>query len=556
MQPGNNDGYMAAPSRPMEISDYIDLIRRQKSWILGPAFAGLVLAVVIAFMWPDTYVSTAVVRVVPPQVPQSLVPSNINSAMSQRISAMYQQISSTSNLTNIINTYNLYPKERQSKPMQDLVEDLRRSIRVTNVESLSRGSAGRDEVAAFQVNVTFNDRHLAQKICENIVGKFITENTRERASQSAMTTDFLKDQVETAKGQLDALESKLAAFRQTYQGRLPEELQQNTLRLNTLDQRMSNTNAALARVTQEKLLLESDLRSVRTQRATLTPTPAQAMARKRDNRLDQMDNEIIRLEALLATLREQYKEAHPDVRRITSQLAVAQKVREKLAIESEAQDEKEAAAGTGRRVDPMFDKEARTLDAAIERLEGQIDAKKVEAETYQKELAEVERQIRSVQSKIDTAPSGQQQYGELLREHALAKMNFEELKRKQSISSVATELENRKQGETLDLLDSASLPMTPTEPNRLMIVGAGLAAGIVLGLTLAAAREAKDASLKNLKDVRAYTQVPVLGSIPLLENDLVVRRRRKIAWLAWTTACLMGVVVMAASAAYYYTTRT
>ena len=192
----------------------------------------------------------------------------------------------------------------------------------------------------------------------------------------------------------------------------------------------------------------------------------------------------------------------------------------------------------------------------MERLEGQLQAKKIETETYQKEIAEVERQIRAVQAKIESAPSGQQQYGELIREHSLAKMNFEELKRKQAISTVATELENRKQGETLDLLDSASLPMTPTEPNRLMIIGAGLAAGVVLGLALAAAREAKDASLKNLKDVRAYTQVPVLGSIPLLENDLVVRRRRKIAWLAWTTACLMGIVIMASSAAYYYTTKT
>jgi hypothetical protein len=44
---------------------------------------------------------------------------------------------------------------------------------------------------------------------------------------------------------------------------------------------------------------------------------------------------------------------------------------------------------------------------------------------------------------------------------------------------------------------------------------------------LAAAKEVKDASLKNLKDVRAYTNLPVLSSIPLLENALLVRRKRR-----------------------------
>ena len=39
--------------------------------------------------------------------------------------------------------------------------------------------------------------------------------------------------------------------------------------------------------------------------------------------------------------------------------------------------------------------------------------------------------------------------------------------------------------------------------------------GFVIGLFLAGAREAKDTSLKNLKDVRAYTQLTILGSVPL-----------------------------------------
>jgi hypothetical protein len=48
----------------------------------------------------------------------------------------------------------------------------------------------------------------------------------------------------------------------------------------------------------------------------------------------------------------------------------------------------------------------------------------------------------------------------------------------------------------------------------------------------------------------------ILGSIPLLENDFVVRRRRRLAWLGWTTACLAAAVLMSGSIAYYvFTTK-
>ena len=60
----------------------------------------------------------------------------------------------------------------------------------------------------------------------------------------------------------------------------------------------------------------------------------------------------------------------------------------------------------------------------------------------------------------------------------------------------------------------------------------------------------KDTTLKNLKDVRAYTQLTVLGSIPLLEEDLVVKRRKRLTLLAWSTAILIGTLVM--GGAFYY----
>ena len=74
-------------------------------------------------------------------------------------------------------------------------------------------------------------------------------------------------------------------------------------------------------------------------------------------------------------------------------------------------------------------------------------------------------------------------------------------------------------------------------------------------MLLVGAREMKDTTLKTLKDVRAYTQLIVMGSVPLLENDLVVMRRKRMAWLAWTAASVLSAVTMAGAIYYYYVTK-
>ena len=149
----------------------------------------------------------------------------------------------------------------------------------------------------------------------------------------------------------------------------------------------------------------------------------------------------------------------------------------------------------------------------------------------------------------------EREYTDLTRDYALAKARYEELNAKKSQSEVATSLENRGQGERLQLLDQASLPETPTKPKRVLIIGAGAGIGLLLGMFLAGAREMQDTSLKNLKDARAYTNLPVLGTIPLLENELVVRRKRRLAWLAWSAACILGIIAMCGSVYYYYASR-
>jgi polysaccharide biosynthesis transport protein len=170
-------------------------------------------------------------------------------------------------------------------------------------------------------------------------------------------------------------------------------------------------------------------------------------------------------------------------------------------------------------------------------------------------MAQINNSLKSFQSRIEGVPMSEKEYQELLGNRDIARSKFLDLDSKKTKSNLADEMEKRKFGENLEVLDVASLPMTPTSPRREMVISVGTLAGLVLGLLLAGAREMKDTSLKNLKDVRAYTQLPILGSIPLLENDLVVKRRRRISWLGWSIAGLAGIVIMSGSVVYYFVTK-
>ena len=556
MQPQDN---LAATRRSLDVEDYIDILRRHKAWILGPVFAALVVSVVVAFLWPDTYVSTAVIRVVPPQVPASLVATNTSGDVQGRINSLAQLILSRATLLNIINTQGLYKKELSRKPSDDVIEDMRaHDIRVVPVaQSLQQSERG-PQYPTFEIQFSYNNRFTAQKVVQDLMARFLEENVRQVSQETVSTTQFLRDQWDLAKKKLDAVEQQLSVFRAKNLGHLPEEQQSNFSQLNAMQSQMLNLNTSMNRVNQEKLLFENQLRIYRDQLSSLKdPVVQEQVLQQKNDKLGEKDREIAQLENALVSMRERYKDTHPDVQHLIALIASAKKQRETLAKEEETKkpDTTVAAAPPTRPANPQFIREQRDLDAQIQRIQGLIQAKDLEMDDYKKQAKDAEAAIRSYQSRIEGIPVGIKEYDELIRERELAKHEYEDLDRRLNTSTMSTALVNHQQGERLEQLDPPSLPQTPSEPKRPIIIAIGTGLGLALGLCLAGAREVKDTALKNLKDVRAYTQLPVLGSIPLLENDLVVRRRKRLAWLAWSTACLVGVVIMSSSVVYYYATK-
>jgi uncharacterized protein involved in exopolysaccharide biosynthesis len=255
----------------------------------------------------------------------------------------------------------------------------------------------------------------------------------------------------------------------------------------------------------------------------------------------------------LAGMLQTFTEDYPDIKTMQARLAALEKERDDL----EKQESEEAAAApadpTPRKLtNPQMQKSLQDVQSQISATQVRIQAATMDIEERTRQKAELEKQIVAVQSRIEMSPPLEQEYAGLLRDSDLARQNYSEMVKRREASETEQNLEEHKAGQNLEVLDPASLPEAPSEPNRLAIAGVGIMMGLVAGIVLAGGKEVKNTSLKNLKDIRAYTNLPVLSSIPLLENALLVRKKRRLFWLAWSSAIIIGSIAMSGSAYYYY----
>ncbi len=546
-------GYVSVSRRPPDIEDYIDILRRYRSWIVGPTFAGLVVAVVVAFLWPDTFVSSAVMRITPQQISERLVPSNISTQMAERLLAMEQQIESRTQLQELIQrpSLNLYPKERQRKPMEDVIDQMRKAIKITLLEAAG-ASQQQKFASAFEISFSYADRYKAQAVVRELVSKFTEETNNQLRQQASTANEFLNDQLKAAKGKIDELDAEVAKFKSENAGRLPDQLQSNLQAVNSLELQQQNINESIGRDAQEKMMLETQVQNLQHQADFIGSNLEQTASREqvKNERLIQLNNRILDLETQLSAAQQTYKPDHPDIRSFQARLGVLKKQRDSLEKE-----ESNAAAKAGAPVkttNPQVAQSLENLKLQMANVNAQITARNMEMEERAKRLKEVQAEIASYRARIEASPINEQRYDQLLRDYNLAKADYNDKAQKKEISETSRNLEERKAGENLETLDPASLPEQASEPNRLLIAGAGTGLGLFFGVLMAGVKEMKDTSLKNLKDVRAYTNLPVLSSIPLLENALLVRRKRRLFWLGWSTAIIIGTIAMSSSMYYYY----
>ncbi|PYU06519.1 MAG: lipopolysaccharide biosynthesis protein [Acidobacteria bacterium] len=432
----------------------------------------------------------------------------VSEDLSQRLASMQEQILSRTRLQHLIEQFGLYKTyaeqgtmkalvkrlmhktDIEPVPMEDLVEQLRKSIKVTPLSPMAGTRSA--ELPGFNVDVTMREAWLAQQICTEITSMFMAQNLRLHQQHAEETTQFLAKQLEDAKAKLNDQDAKLAAFQSRYMGELPEDEKTNLTLLTGMTPQLEAATQSLNQAQQEKAFAESLLSQ---QLAAWKSSP--------DGENPQtLEQQLSNLQKQLSSLKGHYTEKHPDIVSLKKDIA---ELKLKIAQDASTQDQEQ--------LNKRNEKAPVMESPQIQQLRAQLHQTEVTIRQKRHEQEQLQRQIKVYQDRLQLSPAVQQEFKSLTRDYQTALDFYNELLKKRNESQMATDLERHQQGEQFRVLDPPSLPERPSFPNPPLFGLGGLGVGLAFGVAMAHFLELHDKSLRTRRDVETYLGVPTLAVI-------------------------------------------
>lgn len=502
------------PGKTYTLDTLWEVVWRRKWLIVLPALAIAAGSAYAIKRLPDRYQSETLILVVPQRVPESYVKSTVTARIEDRLQAISQQILSRTRLEQIVNDFNLYPKERAN---QELMEDIVERMRTYDI------GIGVVKGDAFRVNFSASDPRVAMRVTERLGSLFIDESLRDREILAKGTNEFLATQLDEARRQLVLNENKLQEYQRMFNGELPSQLSANLQGLHNAEMALQSLGEALNRDRERRLAFERQVADV-----IEAPDPVGApTAAPQGDITTTLQQELLTAQQSLIAVELKLKPDHPDVKRLRRNI-------EELKKRVEAQQLEGVLTSRPTNTVVMDYAKRRRLTEAkaeLDNLERAIQAKVAEEQRLQGVLG-------MYQARIEATPVREAELIALTRDYETLQGTYRNLLQKREESQISANLESRQIGEQFKILDPARIPERPASPDRPRLYLMALLGALAVGVALAAAAEYLDRTLRTEADVRAALNLLVLATVPLVrDTKLAARRlRRNIALGAAATA--------------------
>jgi polysaccharide chain length determinant protein (PEP-CTERM system associated) len=516
-----------------DLQRWLDVARRRQLHFLMPLLFGWLIVWGVSWVIPPVYRSGTLILVEQPTMPKAYVTPNVSDDLQERLQSITQQILSRTRLVQIIDQVNIYGDERKPMSPDEKVERMRKNIEIELVHD-----AHNDKITAFNVSYSSRDPHLAQKVTSQLTNLFINENVEVRQQLSEDTTQFLQNQLETARNTLAEQEEKVREFKGQHVGEMPAQQQSNLQILSGLQAQLQSGEDALNTARQQRIYLQTLIDQYRTMQGAVSTGGGAP------DSLPAIDKELERLKTQLAELSSRYTDRHPDIRKVKEQIAQTEKTRDSLIA---ALARKSAMASTDDSTKAASASDL-TPNSPIMQLQGQLHANQVEIASRERAIAELKTSINGYQARLNQEPVREQQLADLTRGYDQSKANYDDLLKKKNESEMATSMERLQQGERFRVLDPPSLPGKPDFPNRLKFCGMGLGVGLMLGLVVAGGFEFFDDRMHSEQEIKDLIPVGIMVEIPEVLNFSDQQSTKRKMRFTWAMTGLVVVMILAGSA--------
>jgi polysaccharide chain length determinant protein (PEP-CTERM system associated) len=498
----------------------LDVLRRRRALAFGVFAAVIAAAASFAAFLPDLYRGTAIVLIDRP-VAEGFVRPTVAGELETRLHIIKEETLGRERLSGVIERFDLYPELRRNGAMQSALDRTRDDIQVE--QSGPEQVSGRTKTVAFKLHYTGRSRDTVADVTNAIASFYVQQNDRMRSQEAAQATQFLKQQLDEAKQELDRQEGTVKSYNTRHVGQLPQQFELNLAALDRLNtqlringERQLRAVEQKGRLTDDALILESG-----------SPGAASAETDRSQDRLEKLRADLKQLET-------QFTSKHPDVQRLREEVA-----RVERAIAAEPPPAKLPGSPA---VDPaeVYSRLGRSRRQSIQSLDAEI-AKLKEEETS------IRARITDVEGRLQSMPARQQELQMVSRDRQSAKDLYDSLLKRYEEAQLLESMESDRQGERFRILEAAVPPEGPSAPNRLLLMIFGVLAAIGLSAAAVILAEQFDTSFHSVDEVRSFTTVPVLATIP----QIAVGRGRQIGHAALVSASILIVVGLTATVAAY-----
>ncbi len=451
----------AEPSSPIpaQLRDPLGVFKRGWRWALVAFLLLAAPAVVVAQLVPLQYEAGSRLLMTAKRIPDEYVPTTIIASGAEQFQAIKEVVFTREKMREIVATTGIYAKEADKVPIDALANRLRGAVAVDT--RTNRDSRGHERSISIRVSLRGEEPEQIAAVVNDITGKLIEANLEYRSQQSKVTSDFMRREYERADEALRAHQRKLASFRETHRGSLPEEQTASMAKLERLEQQR---RSIILQINEARLRLSN------VQSSGVTTPVGQASP------LEAKRAELQRLLAL-------YTEEHPQVLSVQRQIRI---------LEGASPD-----------------------SAGSPRLSGAQQRDRIEQEIASREerLAEIDRDVSRIESLIARTSEITEDYSAMQRDEVVLVEAYNTYLRKLKNAELSRSMEMAQQGSRLVRLESAIPPRSPVLP-RSVFTAAGLVVAFALSLVVAVLREILNPVVIDEKHLESLTSLPTLGSIP------------------------------------------
>jgi polysaccharide chain length determinant protein (PEP-CTERM system associated) len=494
-------------------------IWRRRRWLAILGFAGvLVPALCLAAFLPDLYRASATVVVEGTPVPDSLVPPSVlTGEVETRLKMISEEVLSRGRMNVLIDRFGLYPRLRGRVSPEGLAQRMRRDV---DLELRgARESWGRSATIAFTLGYRGRDPGTVAEVANALATFYVEENLRMREREAGRTAEFLKSEMETMKQKLMEQEARISDFKTRHAGELPQQVEVNLAALERLNSQLQlNSERQLRALERRDGLLKGMGGAGDPVEDGVPADPAVRLARLRQE---------------LADLRTRYGPRYPDVTRLEAEITTLERRLEQPAAPGEGLPAGGSRAAAADGVPPP---EGHAL--------GRIDA---ELAALREEEKRLRGGLAAYEQRVESAPQRQHEFQALSRDYETTRGLYDSLLKRYEEALLAASMEHGHTAEQFRILDPAVPPREPDGPNRLWLAGVGLLLSLGMAAGLLALAEQLDTSFHSVEELRGFTTVPVLASIPRIVTRRDTRRRLARAGAAALAAALALILIAGAT---------